>query len=63
MKSISNGNNKYKLQQIVADIKRYRDEPLLEVVKLAKLKGVTNEEIAQAMKETVRSVYRLTNKK
>ena len=63
MKSISNGNNKYKLQQIVADIKRYRDEPLLEVVKLAKLKEATNEEIAQAMKETVRSVYRLTNKK
>jgi len=53
----------YPLNKIVQDIKKYRDEPLLEVIKLAKLKGATNEEISLAIKESLRSVYRLVNKK
>jgi len=52
-----------KLNQIVHDIKKYRDEPLLKVIKLAELKGATKEEISSAIKQSIRSVYRLTNNK
>lgn len=63
MQSISNNHNEDKLNQIIKDIKRYRDEPLLEVIKLAQLKGATKEEISLAIKQSIRSVYRLTNNK